>query len=74
MDTNKMELSMEQKEQVTGGENIIDPGYSYGCPHSNRVKTSWLVEEDFFYFWTKLKRAYVCPDCQEIIWYTEDIT
>ena len=72
MNANKMELNMEQLEQVSGAECIIDTSSPSVCSHSNKVKTPWWGREDDFIFWTQHQNAYLCPDCKRIIWVDED--
>ena len=73
MNINSMELNMDEMELVNGSGPVIgEVNTSDICYHPNAVKTSIGYEDEFFIFWTRYRRAYLCPDCKRIIWVDED--
>ena len=72
MNTNTMELNLNEMEMMNGG--LIDsPLKVIGvCEHDHTVRTGREREDSRFFFWSKHQHEYHCNDCGLNIWYDED--
>ncbi len=70
METGKMELNLEQIEQVTGARRKWEKGRN--CDPMHRVKTGNDREDSRFIFWSQHQYEYLCLDCGHTYWVDEE--
>ena len=72
MNTNTMELNLNEMETVNGGFFGPNGMPAPSCYHDHTVPTGEEREDSRFFFWSKHQHEHYCTDCGHYIWVDDD--